>query len=105
MLIDGEKYACEACVRGHRVSNCQHSGKSQCLQQLSPIWWCLAAPLRAPLSLRMPALRVYVSLAVPQTSDTIDSSLSGPLEPAQKGKDERKEQTKSEDERRRNLLF
>ncbi|KAH7319695.1 hypothetical protein B0I35DRAFT_408478 [Stachybotrys elegans] len=24
MLIDGEKYACEACVRGHRVSNCQH---------------------------------------------------------------------------------
>lgn len=29
MLIDGEKYACEACVRGHRVSNCQHSGKSR----------------------------------------------------------------------------
>ncbi|KAJ6782034.1 hypothetical protein PWT90_06097 [Aphanocladium album] len=28
MIIDGEKYACEACVRGHRVSNCQHSGKS-----------------------------------------------------------------------------
>ena len=27
MLIDGEKYACDACVRGHRVSNCQHSGK------------------------------------------------------------------------------
>ncbi|KAL8872366.1 MAG: hypothetical protein Q9174_001994 [Haloplaca sp. 1 TL-2023] len=27
MLIDGEKWACEACVRGHRVSNCQHSGK------------------------------------------------------------------------------
>lgn len=26
MLIDGEKWACEACVRGHRVSNCQHSG-------------------------------------------------------------------------------
>ncbi|KAK3384564.1 hypothetical protein B0T24DRAFT_91610 [Lasiosphaeria ovina] len=24
MLIDGEKWACEACVRGHRVSNCQH---------------------------------------------------------------------------------
>lgn len=24
MLIDGEKYACEACVRGHRVSNCNH---------------------------------------------------------------------------------
>ena len=26
MLIQGEKYACEACVRGHRVSNCQHFG-------------------------------------------------------------------------------
>ena len=26
MLIDGEKYACDACVRGHRVSNCQHNG-------------------------------------------------------------------------------
>ena len=24
MLIDGEKWACEACVRGHRVSNCNH---------------------------------------------------------------------------------
>ena len=30
MLIDGEKYACEACVRGHRVSSCHHSGM--------PIW-------------------------------------------------------------------
>lgn len=27
MLIDGEKWACEACVRGHRVSSCHHSGK------------------------------------------------------------------------------
>lgn len=27
MIIDGEKYACEACVRGHRVSSCHHSGK------------------------------------------------------------------------------
>ena len=27
MLINGEKYACEACVRGHRVSTCQHTGK------------------------------------------------------------------------------
>jgi hypothetical protein len=27
MLIKGEKYACEACVRGHRVSNCQHSDR------------------------------------------------------------------------------
>ncbi|PQE25444.1 copper fist dna binding domain protein [Rutstroemia sp. NJR-2017a BBW] len=25
MLIEGEKWACDACVRGHRVSNCQHS--------------------------------------------------------------------------------
>ncbi|EFX05811.1 copper fist DNA-binding domain containing protein [Grosmannia clavigera kw1407] len=24
MLINGEKWACDACVRGHRVSNCQH---------------------------------------------------------------------------------
>ena len=27
MIINGEKWACEACVRGHRVSNCQHSGR------------------------------------------------------------------------------
>ncbi|KND90506.1 Copper resistance protein CRF1 [Tolypocladium ophioglossoides CBS 100239] len=27
MLIDGEKYACAACVRGHRVSNCQHTDR------------------------------------------------------------------------------
>ncbi|KAI1399557.1 hypothetical protein F4819DRAFT_497955 [Hypoxylon fuscum] len=27
MLIDGEKWACEACVRGHRVSNCQHADR------------------------------------------------------------------------------
>ncbi|KAI0446287.1 hypothetical protein F4803DRAFT_34565 [Xylaria telfairii] len=27
MLINGEKWACEACVRGHRVSNCQHSDR------------------------------------------------------------------------------
>ncbi|KAJ5051761.1 uncharacterized protein L3040_001533 [Drepanopeziza brunnea f. sp. 'multigermtubi'] len=27
MLIKGEKYACDACVRGHRVSNCQHSDR------------------------------------------------------------------------------
>jgi len=30
MIIDGEKWACEACVRGHRVSNCQHSGELFC---------------------------------------------------------------------------
>ncbi|TVY53061.1 Copper resistance protein CRF1 [Lachnellula cervina] len=28
MLIKGEKYACEACVRGHRVSNCQHADRT-----------------------------------------------------------------------------
>ncbi|POS85936.1 hypothetical protein EPUL_004309 [Erysiphe pulchra] len=27
MIIEGEKWACEACVRGHRVSNCQHSDR------------------------------------------------------------------------------
>jgi hypothetical protein len=27
MIIEGEKYACEACVRGHRVSNCQHTDR------------------------------------------------------------------------------
>ncbi|KAK8037869.1 hypothetical protein PG994_014636 [Apiospora phragmitis] len=27
MLIDGKKWACEACVRGHRVSNCQHADR------------------------------------------------------------------------------
>ncbi|OAX83587.1 hypothetical protein ACJ72_02052 [Emergomyces africanus] len=27
MLIKGEKWACEACIRGHRVSNCQHADR------------------------------------------------------------------------------
>ncbi|KLJ07315.1 hypothetical protein EMPG_17197 [Blastomyces silverae] len=27
MLINGEKWACEACIRGHRVSNCQHADR------------------------------------------------------------------------------
>ncbi|KAJ5923292.1 hypothetical protein N7454_008537 [Penicillium verhagenii] len=27
MIIEGEKWACEACVRGHRVSNCHHSDR------------------------------------------------------------------------------
>ncbi|KAL4932988.1 putative Cu-dependent DNA-binding protein [Aspergillus undulatus] len=27
MLIDGEKWACEACVRGHRVSTCKHNDR------------------------------------------------------------------------------
>lgn len=26
MLIDGQKWACEACIRGHRVSSCKHHG-------------------------------------------------------------------------------
>lgn len=26
MLIKGEKFACDACVRGHRVSSCTHTG-------------------------------------------------------------------------------
>lgn len=30
MLINGEKFACEACVRGHRVSSCHHQGKCSC---------------------------------------------------------------------------
>ncbi|PLB43330.1 copper-fist-domain-containing protein [Aspergillus steynii IBT 23096] len=28
MLIDGEKWACEACVRGHRVTTCKHHDRS-----------------------------------------------------------------------------
>ncbi|KAI9676737.1 MAG: hypothetical protein M1829_002831 [Trizodia sp. TS-e1964] len=28
MIIGGEKWACDACVRGHRVSNCQHSSRN-----------------------------------------------------------------------------
>ncbi|KKK16808.1 hypothetical protein AOCH_003312 [Aspergillus ochraceoroseus] len=28
MLIDGEKWACEACVRGHRVTTCKHHGRA-----------------------------------------------------------------------------
>ena len=31
MLINGEKFACEACVRGHRVSSCHHSGNTPLL--------------------------------------------------------------------------
>ncbi|KAJ5493348.1 hypothetical protein N7539_002094 [Penicillium diatomitis] len=29
MLIDGQKWACEACIRGHRVSSCKHHGMSE----------------------------------------------------------------------------
>lgn len=43
MLIDGEKYACDACVRGHRVSNCQHTGKPTPKKEKSnsPLMACL----------------------------------------------------------------
>ncbi|PGH14254.1 hypothetical protein AJ80_05994 [Polytolypa hystricis UAMH7299] len=27
MLINGEKWACDACIRGHRVSSCQHTDR------------------------------------------------------------------------------
>ncbi|EKV04253.1 Cu-dependent DNA-binding protein, putative [Penicillium digitatum PHI26] len=27
MLIDGQKWACEACLRGHRVTSCKHHGE------------------------------------------------------------------------------
>lgn len=27
MIIDGEKFACETCIRGHRTTQCQHFGK------------------------------------------------------------------------------
>lgn len=27
MLIDGQKWACEACIRGHRVTSCKHHGR------------------------------------------------------------------------------
>jgi hypothetical protein len=27
MLIKGGKYACDACIRGHRVSACKHRGR------------------------------------------------------------------------------
>ncbi|KAJ6090450.1 hypothetical protein N7486_009265 [Penicillium sp. IBT 16267x] len=30
MLIDGQKWACEACIRGHRVSSCKHHGIVPC---------------------------------------------------------------------------
>ncbi|KAJ4513736.1 hypothetical protein HRR78_006683 [Exophiala dermatitidis] len=33
MLINGEKFACEACVRGHRVSSCHHQEPHTCCCQ------------------------------------------------------------------------
>ncbi|KAM5385695.1 hypothetical protein ACJZ2D_000894 [Fusarium nematophilum] len=32
MILNGEKFACEACIRGHRVAQCQHSDRP--LQQV-----------------------------------------------------------------------
>ena len=33
MLINGEKFACEACIRGHRVSSCHHQGMAARLRK------------------------------------------------------------------------
>lgn len=54
MIIDGEKFACEACVRGHRVSNCQHSGKSIGSPRTAVVNWARAVSL-LPLPARGPA--------------------------------------------------
>lgn len=44
MLIDGEKYACDACIRGHRVSSCQHNGMRSYTTLFPPLrdghWLC-----------------------------------------------------------------
>ncbi len=34
MIIDGETYACEGCIRGHRARNCQHNGELQSTEQI-----------------------------------------------------------------------
>ena len=31
---DGEKWACEACLKGHRVTSCSHRGPSQTLRTI-----------------------------------------------------------------------
>lgn len=33
VIINGDKYACESCVRGHRVSKCQHVSECHLLLQ------------------------------------------------------------------------
>jgi hypothetical protein len=55
MLIKGEKYACDACVRGHRVSSCQHQGK----QPPKPIDTTFTAPCERPVSLQYPAMLAH----------------------------------------------
>lgn len=55
MLIDGEKWACEACVRGHRVSTCKHHGTS------SPLPSCLASS-SVPVSPLIPSDRPLIRI-------------------------------------------
>lgn len=45
VMIGGEKYACESCVRGHRVSNCKHEGEhySRINPPVSPLQQLVAA--------------------------------------------------------------
>jgi Copper fist DNA binding domain len=50
MIIDGEKWACDSCVKGHRVSNCNHAGmvatpEEFCRGQLTDV-----VPLDRPLN-------------------------------------------------------
>ncbi|KAF2452791.1 copper fist DNA binding domain-containing protein, partial [Lineolata rhizophorae] len=33
-IIDGEKYACASCIKGHRVSGCQHIDRE--LRHINP---------------------------------------------------------------------
>ena len=35
-LINGQKFACNSCIRGHRVSNCNHEGAS-CIDLRQPL--------------------------------------------------------------------
>lgn len=76
MIIDGEKFACATCIRGHRTSQCQHSGKKSRLvgfletrifthdaaRPATPASQCQRSPCFAvqPLSLAAPVpLRSY----------------------------------------------
>lgn len=34
MIVDGEKFACEICIRGHRAAQCEHSGKQLCVTRV-----------------------------------------------------------------------
>lgn len=35
MITNGEKFACESCIRGHRVTKCQHTGEFLILQPVT----------------------------------------------------------------------